>query len=132
VSQTRSNAGEELDGVSDEEEFEDSEEFDEDSDVVEDEVRAKKPSRAERKAAKRRAQRDKAAGKTAPKAPRKKRTSPALFVRQILAELRKVVWPTRGELFTYTSVVIVFVVAIIGIVALFDYGITHAVSAVFG
>jgi preprotein translocase subunit SecE len=117
VSQTRSNAGEELDGVSDgEEEFEDA-------------VETKKPSRAERKAAKRRAKRD---GASAPKAPRKKRTSPALFIRQILAELRKVVWPTRGELFTYTSVVIVFVVAIIGIVALFDYGITHAVSAIFG
>jgi preprotein translocase subunit SecE len=126
VSQTRSNAGEELDGVSDgDEEFEDSV-------VDEDEAKAAKPSRAERKAAKRRAQRDKAAGKAAPKAPRKKRTSPALFIRQIIAELRKVVWPTRSELMTYTGVVIVFVVAIIGIVALFDYGITHAVSAVFG
>ncbi|HET9170555.1 MAG TPA: preprotein translocase subunit SecE [Actinospica sp.] len=126
MSQTRSNAGEELDGVSDgEEEFEDSV-------VDEDETGAAKPSRAERKAAKRRAKRDKASGKSAPKSPRKKRTSPALFIRQILAELRKVVWPTRGELLTYTSVVIVFVVAIIGIVALFDYGITHAVSAVFG
>jgi preprotein translocase subunit SecE len=126
VSQTRSNAGEELDGVSDgDEEFEDSV-------VDEDEAKADKPSRAERKAAKRRAERDRAAGKTAPKAPRKKRTSPALFVRQILAELRKVVWPTRSELMTYTSVVIVFVVAMCAIVALFDYGITHAVSAVFG
>lgn len=124
MSQTRSNAGEELDGVSDgDEEFEDS---------VVDEAESGKLSRAERKAAKRRAQRDKAAGKSAPKTPRKKRTSPALFIRQIIAELRKVVWPTRPELFTYTGVVIVFVVCIIGIVALFDYGITHAVSAVFG
>jgi len=126
VSQTRSNAGEELDGVSDgDEEFED-------SIVDEEEAKYGKLSRAELKAAKRRAQRDKAAGKSAPKTPRKKRTSPALFIRQIIAELRKVVWPTRPELLTYTGVVIVFVVAIIGIVALFDYGITHAVSAVFG
>jgi preprotein translocase subunit SecE len=124
VSQTRSNAGEELDGVSDgDEEFEDS---------VVDEDEAKKPTRAERRAAKLRAKRDKEAGRSAPKAPRKKRTSPALFIRQILAELRKVVWPTRSELMTYTGVVIVFVVAVIGIVALFDYGITHAVSALFG
>jgi preprotein translocase subunit SecE len=43
-----------------------------------------------------------------------------------------VVWPTRGELFTYTSVVIVFVCAIIAVVALFDYGITHAVTGIFG
>jgi preprotein translocase subunit SecE len=126
VSQTRSNAGEELDGVSDgEEEFED-------SIVDEDEAKADKPSRAERRAAKLRAKRDRESGKSAPKAPRKKRTSPALFIRQILAELRKVVWPTRSELMTYTGVVIVFVVFICAIVALFDYGITHAVSAVFG
>jgi preprotein translocase subunit SecE len=126
VSQTRSNAGEELDGVSDGEE-----EFD-DSIVDEDEVKAEKPSRAERRAAKLRAKRDRESGKSAPNAPRKKRTSPALFIRQILAELRKVVWPTRSELMTYTGVVIVFVVFICAIVALFDYGITHAVSAVFG
>lgn len=119
MSQTRSNAGEEVDGVSDGEQ------------ELEDAVETPKPSRAERKAAKRRAQRDRASG-NAPKSARKKRTSPALFIRQIIAELRKVVWPTRSELLTYTSVVIVFVVCIIGIVALFDYGITHAVSAIFG
>ncbi|MFE7511971.1 preprotein translocase subunit SecE, partial [Streptomyces sp. NPDC057540] len=34
----------------------------------------------------------------------------ALFYRQIIAELRKVVWPTRSQLSTYTTVVIVFVV----------------------
>ena len=33
----------------------------------------------------------------------------ALFYRQIVAELRKVVWPTRNQLTTYTTVVIVFV-----------------------
>ena len=71
----------------------------------------------------------------APKKPavkKKKRTSPALFYRQIVAEMRKVVWPTRGELSTYTGVVIVFVVCIIAIVATMDYGISKAVSAVFG
>ena len=52
--------------------------------------------------------------------------------RQIVAELRKVVWPTRTELGTYTSVVIVFVLFIIAIIALFDFGLTHAVQAVFG
>ena len=40
----------------------------------------------------------------------------ALFYRQVVAELRKVVWPTRSQLTTYTSVVIVFVVIMIGIV----------------
>jgi len=32
------------------------------------------------------------------------------FYRQVIAELRKVIWPTRRELITYTWVVIVFVV----------------------
>ncbi len=67
-----------------------------------------------------------------PAAKKRKRTSPALFYRQIVAEMRKVVWPTRGELSTYTAVVIVFVVCIIGIVASMDYGISKAVQAVFG
>jgi preprotein translocase subunit SecE len=67
-----------------------------------------------------------------PAAKKKKRTSPALFYRQIVAEMRKVVWPTRSELSTYTVVVIVFVMCIIGIVAAMDYGISKAVAAVFG
>ena len=55
-----------------------------------------------------------------------------LFYRQIIAELRKVVWPTRSELMTYTSVVIVFVAIIVAIVATLDYGFSKLVMAVFG
>ena len=32
------------------------------------------------------------------------------FYKQVVAELRKVIWPTRRELLTYTAVVLVFVV----------------------
>jgi preprotein translocase subunit SecE len=56
----------------------------------------------------------------------------ALFYRQIVAELRKVVWPSRSDLITYTSVVIVFVVVIIALVTVIDWVITKAVSYVFG
>ncbi|WP_329118673.1 preprotein translocase subunit SecE [Streptomyces sp. NBC_01465] len=56
----------------------------------------------------------------------------ALFYRQIVAELRKVVWPTRNQLSTYTTVVIVFVVIMIGIVTVIDFGFNHAVKYVFG
>ena len=55
-----------------------------------------------------------------------------LFVRQVVAELRKVIWPTRNELVTYTSVVLVFVVVMVSIVSLFDFAFTKAVLAVFG
>jgi preprotein translocase subunit SecE len=88
-------------------------------------------SRTERRAEKVKS-RAKAKAAAEKSAPRKKRATPALYYRQIVAELRKVVWPTRTELGTYTSVVIVFVLCIIGIIALFDFGLTHAVQAVFG
>ncbi len=45
----------------------------------------------------------------------------ALFVSQILDELRKVVRPTGRELVNYTGVVIVFVMVIMGIVAALDF-----------
>ncbi|MCX6433828.1 MAG: preprotein translocase subunit SecE, partial [Actinobacteria bacterium] len=41
----------------------------------------------------------------------------ALFIRQVVAELRKVIWPTRKELIAYTTVVIVFVLVMTGIIA---------------
>ncbi|ALO10373.1 SecE domain containing protein [Streptomyces venezuelae] len=56
----------------------------------------------------------------------------ALFYRQIVAELRKVVWPTRSQLTSYTTVVIIFVVIMIGLVTVIDYGFQEAVKYVFG
>ena len=71
-------------------------------------------------------------------APDRRERRPALpsristFIRQVLAELRKVIWPTRSELVTYTSVVLVFVIVMVSIVAVFDYAFTKGVLAVFG
>ncbi len=56
----------------------------------------------------------------------------ALFVSQILDELRKVVRPTRSELWNYTLVVIVFVTAMMAITAGVDYGFTKLVGLAFG
>jgi len=55
-----------------------------------------------------------------------------LFYRQVVGELRKVIWPTRKELGTYTSVVLVFVVAVTTIVAVLDLLFTKGVLWVFG
>ena len=60
------------------------------------------------------------------------RTSPPLFVRQVVAELRKVIWPGRRELITYTTVVIVFVAFIVALVAGLDLLFAKGVLAVFG
>ena len=55
-----------------------------------------------------------------------------LFYRQILSELKKVVWPTRKQLSTYTAVVLVFVLFIIAVVSLFDVILGRLVFWVFG
>jgi preprotein translocase subunit SecE len=60
------------------------------------------------------------------------RTTPALFVRQVVAELRKVIWPTRHELVTYTTVALVFILVMVAIVTSLDYGFTKLIIAVFG
>ena len=60
------------------------------------------------------------------------RTTPAVFVRQVVAELRKVIWPTRKELSTYTTVALVFILVMVAIVTSLDYGFTKLVFAVFG
>ena len=56
----------------------------------------------------------------------------ALFVRQVIGELKKVVAPTRKELINYTLVVLVFVAIMMVIVTLLDLGFGTAVSWVFG
>ena len=40
--------------------------------------------------------------------------APARFLREVYEELRKVVWPTAGELYRYTLVVI-FTVVVLGV-----------------
>ena len=56
----------------------------------------------------------------------------SLFVSQILDELRKVVRPTRHELWNYTLVVIVFVSFMMALVSVFDLGFSKLVALVFG
>ena len=54
------------------------------------------------------------------------------YYKQVVAELRKVVWPTRPQLVTYTIVSIVFVSTMVAIVAGLDYVFTKGVLAIFG
>ena len=59
----------------------------------------------------------------------KKRAEPAptfsaiRFLRDVYDELRKVVWPTWGELYRYTLVVIVTVIVIGGFIGGVDYAL---------
>ncbi len=54
------------------------------------------------------------------------------FLREVVAELRKVIWPNRKDLVTYTIVVLVFVSFMVAFVALLDYVFAKGVFAVFG
>ena len=54
------------------------------------------------------------------------------FFREVIGELRKVIWPTRNELLTYTAVVVVFVAIMLAIVAGLDYLYARGVLFVFG
>jgi preprotein translocase subunit SecE len=56
----------------------------------------------------------------------------ALFIRQVMAELKKVVTPTRKELINFTAVVLVFVVIMMAIVYGLDQLFGWLVLLVFG
>lgn len=55
-----------------------------------------------------------------------------LFFRQVVAELRKVIWPTRKELLNYTWVVLVFVLIMGAYIGVLDFVFTKGVLFVFG
>jgi preprotein translocase SecE subunit len=52
--------------------------------------------------------------------------------RETVSEMRKVLWPSRKEMITYTVVVMIFVVIMITVVALLDFGLAKLVLAAFG
>lgn len=54
-----------------------------------------------------------------------------LFVRQVVAEMKKVVYPTRKELNTYFWVVLVFVLLIMAFVGVIDLGFGYLASIIF-
>ena len=62
--------------------------------------------------------------------------NPILFVwnylKQVVAELRKVIWPNRKEMISYTSVVLVFLVFMVALIFGADFGLAKLVMLVFG
>jgi preprotein translocase subunit SecE len=62
---------------------------------------------------------------------KQERTTPAKFVGEVRDELRKVVWPTRKELITYTTSALIFILVMVGIVVTLDYAYTRLVFFLF-
>ena len=81
------------------------------------------------------------AGKKAKKAKKAKTSddqssNPFVFVltylKQVVAELRKVIWPNRKQMGSYTSVVLAFLVFMVTLIGLVDIGLAKLVLLVFG
>ncbi|OBH81758.1 preprotein translocase subunit SecE [Mycobacterium scrofulaceum] len=71
-----------------------------------------------------------------PKKPGDRSANPFVFVfnylKQVVAEMRKVIWPNRKQMVTYTSVVLAFLAFMVALVGLADFGLTKLVLLVFG
>jgi preprotein translocase subunit SecE len=71
-----------------------------------------------------------------PKKSEDRRVNPFVFVynylKQVVAEMRKVIWPSRKQMLTYTSVVLAFLAFMVALVGLADFGLTKLVLLVFG
>ncbi|MBF6211439.1 preprotein translocase subunit SecE [Nocardia puris] len=54
------------------------------------------------------------------------------FLREVIAELRKVIWPNRKQMVTYTSVVLVFVIFMVAYISGLDLAFIKGVNWLFG
>ncbi|WP_428342318.1 preprotein translocase subunit SecE [Mycobacterium sp.] len=70
------------------------------------------------------------------KSPGDQSSNPFVFVltylKQVVAELRKVIWPNRKQMGSYTSVVLAFLVFMVTLIGLVDLGLAKLVLLVFG
>ncbi|PSL54830.1 preprotein translocase subunit SecE [Saccharothrix carnea] len=54
------------------------------------------------------------------------------YIREVVSELRKVIWPTRKQMITYTGVVLVFVAFMVALVFGLDTAFAWGMFRVFG
>jgi preprotein translocase subunit SecE len=54
------------------------------------------------------------------------------YLKQVVAELRKVIWPNRKQMINYTAVVLVFLAFMVALIGLVDLGLAKLVMMVFG
>ncbi|GCA99630.1 MULTISPECIES: preprotein translocase subunit SecE [Mycobacteriaceae] len=54
------------------------------------------------------------------------------YLKQVVAELRKVIWPNRKQMIGYTTVVLVFLVFMVALIGGVDLGLAKLVMWVFG
>ena len=54
------------------------------------------------------------------------------YLRQVITEMRKVIWPSRKQMANYTVVVLVFLAFMIALIGLVDLGLAKLVLMVLG
>jgi preprotein translocase subunit SecE len=54
------------------------------------------------------------------------------YLKQVVAELRKVIWPSRKQMVSYTTVVLVFLAFMVALIGLVDLGLARLITLVFG
>jgi preprotein translocase subunit SecE len=62
-----------------------------------------------------------------PTAPKEPRTKPRQFVKEVNAELRKVVWPTRQETINYSIIVFFTLIILTAMIAGLDWTFSKAI-----
>jgi len=74
--------------------------------------------------------------KAARKRPGEGGQNPLVFVwtylRQVVAEMRKVIWPNRKQMISYTTVVLFFLAFMVALIGVVDLGLAKLVLLVFG
>ncbi|MBW1823954.1 MAG: preprotein translocase subunit SecE [Deltaproteobacteria bacterium] len=55
-----------------------------------------------------------------------------LFLKEVKAELKKVVWPTRKDTIASTSVVVILVLIIAASLGLVDFGLSRVIRLILG
>lgn len=54
------------------------------------------------------------------------------YLKQVVAELRKVIWPNRKQMVSYTTVVLLFLAFMVALIGGVDFGLARLVLWVFG
>ena len=62
----------------------------------------------------------------------KRRFHPIQTIRDVTSELKKVSWPTRGDLVQHTIVVVVFVLVFAAVVGIIDFGLSFVYRLILG
>jgi preprotein translocase subunit SecE len=61
----------------------------------------------------------------------RKRTTPIQFTREVRDEMRLVQWPSRAELFNYTSVVLTTLIIMISLIFVLNLGFGKLITLLF-